>query len=495
MIGFPLDSHVTYDTDGTPVYDRAVTSAPLRKLIKKMFSDGVLPNPSTNMQVAAGTGMNVIVYPGFACCNGCMKLEESQRTLAVQASNTAYDRIDTVVLRLNDNDSERICDFYILEGTPATSPVRPTLTRSESVWELGLADLFIAKNSTDLSNQRITDTRYETARCGIMSSVSQFDTTTLYNQIQADLENFRNVSQAEFTEWFEEIKGQLSEDPAGNLQNQIGNLNNLGTATKENIVAAVNEVKEISNSHTESINSAMSQANSAATTANTAKSAANAAQTAADNAQTAANACLKRSGGTMTGALNFVSSLWNLLGDDAYFGDQNIPGAFCIKGKTGETALVFFNQNTDWYNRIISGNGNDLFLAVNGQVYVSNGSNDARNAIHASAFIQSSSRRLKENIEDMTEEEAKKILLLEPVTYDYINEQEGTNCRGLIAEDTAAVIPSCVVGDVNCADDDEAALQGIGIDYSKLVPYLIKMIQMQQKDIETLKKSLQLLSS
>lgn len=244
MIGFPLDSHVTYDTDGIPAYDRAITSAPLRKLIKNMFSDGVLPNPSTNMQVAAGTGMNVIVYPGFACCNGCMKLEESQRTLAVQASNTAYDRIDTVVLRLNDNDSERICDFYILEGTPATSPVRPTLTRSESVWELGLADLFIAKNSTALSNQRITDTRYETARCGIMSSISRFDTTTLYNQIRADLENFQNVSQADFTDWFEDIKGQLSEDPAGNLQNQIGLLLSLETAVKTSVVDAINWLKE-----------------------------------------------------------------------------------------------------------------------------------------------------------------------------------------------------------------------------------------------------------
>ena len=106
MIGYPLDSHVEYDTGGTPIYDRAISSAPMRKLYKKLFSDGVLPNPSTNMQVSAGDGMNVIVYPGFAMCNGCMKLEEAQRTLAIQASSTAYDRIDTVVLRLNDNDSE-----------------------------------------------------------------------------------------------------------------------------------------------------------------------------------------------------------------------------------------------------------------------------------------------------------------------------------------------------------------------------------------------------
>lgn len=244
MIGYPFDSHVTFESDGTPVYDRAITSAPLRKLYKKLFTDGVMPNPSTNMQVSVGTGMNVIVSPGFAMCNGCMKLEESQRTLAVQASSAMYDRIDTVVLRLNDNDSERICDFYILEGTPSTSPVRPQLTRTESIWELGLADLFVAKNSTEISNQRITDTRYETSRCGIVSSISEFDTETLYQQVQADLAGFKAEEQADFIAWFEEIKNQLSEDAAGNLQIQIGRLPSLMTEVKESLVSAINWVVE-----------------------------------------------------------------------------------------------------------------------------------------------------------------------------------------------------------------------------------------------------------
>ncbi|MGN0349904.1 MAG: hypothetical protein ACI4DR_10260 [Roseburia sp.] len=249
MIGYPLDSHVEYDPDGTPIYDRAISSAPMRKLFKELFSDGVLPNPSTNMQVSAGAGMNIIISPGFAMCNGCMKLEEAQRTLAVQASSAAYDRIDTVVLRLNDNDSERICDFYIVQGTPAVSPVRPELTRTESIWELGLADLFITKNSTAVSNQRITDTRYDSTRCGVMSSISQFDTTTIYQQIQADLGAFRAGEQAAFMAWFDEMKNQLSEDAAGNLQNEIdstngriGNLSDLTSDVKTDLVAALNWV-------------------------------------------------------------------------------------------------------------------------------------------------------------------------------------------------------------------------------------------------------------
>ncbi len=237
-IGFPLDSHVEYDSNGTPVYDRAITSAPLRKLIKCLFSDGVLPNPSTNLQVSAGNGMNVLVQPGFALCNGCLKLEETQRTLAIQASNVTYDRIDTVVVRLNDNDSERICDLYIVEGIPATNPVRPTLRRDASVFELGLADLFIVKNSTAISNQRITDTRYETSRCGIISSISEFDSDKIYKQIQADLAGFKAEEQAGFVAWFEEMRGQLSEDAAGNLQVQIDNLKK--SDTKDNTISFAN---------------------------------------------------------------------------------------------------------------------------------------------------------------------------------------------------------------------------------------------------------------
>lgn len=242
MIGFPFDSHVTFESDGTPVYDRAITSAPLRKLIAKLLTDGVLPNPSTNLQVEAGSGMNVVVNPGFAICAGGLKLEENQRTLAIQAADSNYDRIDTVVLRWNDNDSERICDLYIVEGIPAASPLRPELTRTESIWELGLADLFINKNSSAISNQRITDTRYGTARCGIISAISEFDTTTLYQQVQADLAGFKASEQADFIAWFDDIKGQLSEDAAGNLQKQIGTLEALKTEVKTNLVNALNLV-------------------------------------------------------------------------------------------------------------------------------------------------------------------------------------------------------------------------------------------------------------
>ncbi len=251
MIGYPLDSRVTYDPFGVPVYDRAVISTALRKLYKSLFSDGVLPNPSTNLQVVAAAD-KIKVMAGFALCDGCQKLQEEDIELQLPASDTINPRIDTVVMRLDNNEDVRSCELHIISGVAAPAPVRPDLTRSESMWEIGLADIKRVANSTNITNADITDTRYETDRCGIISSISRFDTTTLYQQVQDDLFQFQNVSQAEFDQWFATIRDTLSGDTAGNLLNlingvidKVGTLDQLNTTDKSNLVAALNEIKRL----------------------------------------------------------------------------------------------------------------------------------------------------------------------------------------------------------------------------------------------------------
>ena len=192
------------------------------------------------------------------------------------------------------------------------------------------------------------------------------------------------------------------------------------------------------------------------------------------------------SGGTFTGAVGFANGTWNTVGDDCYMGDFNAAGCVAFKSMSSQlTGIALVGASSNMYGRLLVQNdGGDMYLATNGAFYVSNGNNSARAPIYASAFTQSSSRRVKKNIEDMTETEAKKLLDVEVKSYDYINPDMPDGCFGCIAEDMAKIIPSCVNGDVDCADDDAAAIQGIGIDYSKLVPHLIKMVQIQQAQID-----------
>lgn len=54
---------------------------------------------------------------------------------------------------------------------------------------------------------------------------------------------------------------------------------------------------------------------------------------------------VKKSGDTMTGALNFANNTWNSIGDDCKFGDIGVAGGFAIQGLTGETRIQM--NNTD----------------------------------------------------------------------------------------------------------------------------------------------------
>lgn len=124
----------------------------------------------------------------------------------------------------------------------------------------------------------------------------------------------------------------------------------------------------------------------------------------------------------------------------------------------------------------------------------SNWSGSSYTSVYGASFTNPSSRLVKENVTDMSEEEAKKVLLLNPIEFDYIKEFGGEkNQRGLIAEDALDIIPSCVTVPDGYSEEDFDASKGIqnkvlAIDYSKLVPYLIKMVQIQQEEIDKLKQ-------
>lgn len=269
MISFPWESIVEgLGENGFPIYDRPYTAEELREVYETFFSNGVFLDTDRAFQVVQADGMTVDVVPGKCHIKGTVGYEKFERRLAFQASSS-QDRIDTVVLRWDANIESRSIDLYVKEGIPSPSPVRPELTRDESIYELGLCDVFIPKYTEAIDQERITDTRLETDRCGVVVPFAEIDTTTFYLQLQAAVDRAVQLAQ-----------DALDETIAGKLQSQIDALNEQieekmaeleGLSGKlDSILLAISEVKTIANNAYTAANNANTNASTASTRANTA---------------------------------------------------------------------------------------------------------------------------------------------------------------------------------------------------------------------------------
>lgn len=206
MKSFPFDSHVQFDADGTPSYDRAIDSLIYRKLLSQLFTTGVSPNSDTNLKVVATASMSVDVHPGFAMLDGVMTMSEEVTTLTVSAADSIYDRIDSVVLRMNNNDDHRNCDLYVVSGVPSANPVHPDLTREASIYEVSLADIRVRAGVSDIRSDDITDTRYDTERCGVVKAVGEYSgyITSLKETVDYIIERLKASDNTEFRFGYDE---------------------------------------------------------------------------------------------------------------------------------------------------------------------------------------------------------------------------------------------------------------------------------------------------
>ena len=234
---YPMDSKVTYNGNGIPSFDRAVTSMQLRGMISEIITNGVLmANNSDALRVIANGDKSVTIQPGLCVINGAIKKFTEAKT--IQLPVTANDNYRGIAIcALFDLVERDIRFIYYTYSTESATNLIPlsSMERTDSKYAIQLANIYTAPGSTRIVQSNITDTRLNTERCGAVSSISQFDTTNLYNQIQSDLASFKSTEQAEFQEWFENLQTVLDSNTAAHLQNEIDGLSSSKTQLENSI--------------------------------------------------------------------------------------------------------------------------------------------------------------------------------------------------------------------------------------------------------------------
>ena len=149
--------------------DRVYSATDFAAYFGDLVSNGIFYRTADNLKVIDSTGMNVTVQPGSGWINGYHYQNTAPMELAIPTANGVNPRIDRVVLRW-DNVARSI-NLAVKAGVPGETPTPPDLTRNADIYELGLADIHVARGTISIASQDIADTRMNPELCGLVNSL------------------------------------------------------------------------------------------------------------------------------------------------------------------------------------------------------------------------------------------------------------------------------------------------------------------------------------
>lgn len=146
--------------------DRQYSASEWREYFDALLTSGVVGEYENQLQIKAQSTPNKTVYvdTGAILINGALRSITSVVNLPIADNTSGNPRIDRIVARLNYTD--RKIEFVVKQGTPASSPSPPALTRDGNHWELSLARITVANGFSTIISGSITDERGDESVCG-----------------------------------------------------------------------------------------------------------------------------------------------------------------------------------------------------------------------------------------------------------------------------------------------------------------------------------------
>lgn len=213
--------------------DRLYDADSFSEWLRKFFTTGVFAG---ELQVTSAGGMDVSVSSGYANINGKVRFFDSATKLTLATAGATYPRIDTIVVERNDTD--RQITIKAITGTYSNNPTAPAPVRANNVYQIVLAQIYVAAGATAITQANITDTQSNNSICGIVTgTVKEMDYSQFAAQFNSYYDSFKQSNKADFDTWFAGMKDQLTTDAAGKLQTEIDAINEAVSANASGIAA------------------------------------------------------------------------------------------------------------------------------------------------------------------------------------------------------------------------------------------------------------------
>lgn len=279
---YPLDG-ITYDAADAAGYNSARTSG----VYSAEEDYTVTPGGGYTVKVSGGRAwVHPAKYVGYSI------IKQEPDTLTLPLADAQRPRIDRVVLRYDA--AARKSYLLVLEGTPASTPTAPAISRTNLLYDLCLAQITRPAGSTAITAGNITDTRLDESLCGVMSDgVTRIPTDQLLKAAQA------RINALEETATNSANAAAASQRAAAASQSAAANSANAASrsqsAAANSASAAASSQKAAAGSQSAAASSASSASGSASAAASSQKAAA-ASQSAAAASEAAAKKAAAEAG-------------------------------------------------------------------------------------------------------------------------------------------------------------------------------------------------------
>lgn len=240
--------------------DRKYNARQMAELFDGLINDGVYETIYKQFRVSPNTGLAVQVDTGRGWFKHTWIKNDNIRVLYINSPDSLLPRIDAVVIEVDHRDSGRRDDIKVITGTPSASPQRPTLSKTDELFQVPLAYVRVNSGATSITTSNITN-MVGTSSCPFVTGVVEvMDIDWLIAQWQSQWKDrlkdhesdwekwfgehtylYENEwidwlakindkmigHEYDFIDWFARLQAMLEDDIAANLANRIIQLENI----------------------------------------------------------------------------------------------------------------------------------------------------------------------------------------------------------------------------------------------------------------------------
>lgn len=187
-------------------HDRRYNAIQVSSIFDGIVRDGVFMSIGGHMNVqATGNGFNIVVESGRAWFNHTWSLLDADYPMVVEPSDVLEDRIDAVVLEVNENVDVRLNSIKIIKGEPAAKPAKPALTNNLDVHQYPLAYITVPANSVTLTQSNVENAVGTSATPFVTGILETIEIDDLIAQWKSQWNDWTEEVDLNWNNWFETV--------------------------------------------------------------------------------------------------------------------------------------------------------------------------------------------------------------------------------------------------------------------------------------------------